>query len=168
MRDRNQALIACVLPAFFLAACASLPPSEQSPRNLASDPYTGVADLINDYGFLADARDAEAVASLFAEGGALTIPAANVSVIGPTDIEGVYAATWAGLAGTLVKRRHIISGLRLTDVTPDGANFRAIMNVTERSEAPQPQLHLTGYYTGKAVQTAAGWKLEQLVINIDR
>ena len=168
MHPRNHLLAACALPVFFLAACESFPEPENQSHRSAGGTHTAVADLISDYGFLADARDTAAVASLFTDDAALEVPVAGISVRGQAAIEAVYAQIWTGLAGTGVQRRHIISGLRLTEVTPQSADFRAIMNVTERSSEPRPQLHMTGYYTGKAVQTAAGWKFEQFVINADQ
>lgn len=150
-------------------ACANAgPASARSPRNaVAAEDKSAIADLIADYGFAADSRDAKAVALLFTEDARFEVPASRVNVSGRGAIAAAFDQGWQAIANVPLQRRHIITGLRVTGVEGRARQFRAIMNVTQTGPDGPPRLHLTGFYQGIAVPTPDGWRLKFLQINID-
>ena len=149
------------------SACAT---SETYGTALASASDTvqiGVSNLIADYGFHADRRDTKTVSSLFTEDGQLVVPKVGADVTGRASIAAAFGQTWQQVAKSGQQRRHIISSVRLSNITEKSADFRAIMNVTGKPSNGSPQVYLTGFYRGTAVWTDEGWRLKRLEINID-
>ena len=151
-----------------VAAMLSLGAGPARANSDTVDVHLGAENLLADYGFIADQRDAEAIRALFVTDGSLTIPAGGVSVTGQQAIADTFTQFWKPVAAAGQQRRHAITGIRITEITGETARFRAIMNVTGTSPTSGVQIFLTGYYQGEIARTEAGWRFKALEIHADR
>lgn len=151
-----------------LAATLALGTGPARAEPVAAEVHQAAENLLADYGFIADQRDADAIKALFVTEGSLAIPAARVRVSGQQAIADTFTQIWKPVAAAGQQRRHIISGIRITEITGDAARFRAIMNVTGTSPAGGVQIFMTGYYQGEIARTAQGWRFTALEIHADR
>jgi uncharacterized protein (TIGR02246 family) len=161
--DRVRSL---ALAAIALSLCS---PVIAKPTNDAASiaAKSGIADLFADYGFAADARNPDAVAALFAQDGVLAIPVAGVEALGREAIAASFRKTWEPVAKAGQQRRHVITGLRITDQIGRERGFRAIMTVAGTARDGTPQIYLNGYYAGRAFRSANGWRFKRLEIHVD-
>jgi hypothetical protein len=170
MKTMMKTLHAKVRNAAFAVVAAMLAlgtgPARAEP--VAAEVHQGAENLFADYGFIADQRDAEAIKTLFVTEGSLAIPAAGVRVSGQQAIADTFTQVWKPVAAAGQQRRHIITGIRITEIAGETARFRAIMNVTGTSPTGGVQIFLTGYYQGEIMRTEAGWRFKALEIHADR
>lgn len=121
-----------------------------------------IHELIADYGWYADSRDVQSYLGLFTPDAAFVAPKLGLSLNGQQEISAFIGPRWKKIAELGEQRRHIITGIRLTNVSEKSASYRAILNLAAKKSEGETKIVMTGFYVGTLTKTAAGWRIARL------
>jgi len=121
-----------------------------------------IHDLIADYGWYADSRDVQGYLSLFTSDAVFVAPKLGLSLSGQQEISEFIGPRWKKIAESGEQRRHIITGIRLTNVSEKSGTYRAILNLSANPSEGETKIVMTGYYVGTITKTTAGWRIARL------
>lgn len=132
-----------------------------------------ILEMIAQYSYTYDERDAEGFAQVFLEEGVLEIfvPGKRCPAVRLQSRKDIRA--WA--ARRLQERegrfagRHYQSGIRFDELTPEHARVRVMVLVTrQQASSTRPYVNLTGVYHDVWQKTADGWRLAHRAAYTDR
>jgi ketosteroid isomerase-like protein len=121
-----------------------------------------IQNLVADYGWYADARDVSGYAGLFIEQAVFCSPNTQLSLSGREAIIATIDPYWKKADETGEQRRHIISGVKVTEYDGESARYRAILNLSGVMPGDTPRLLLSGVYLGEVVKTEQGWRFARV------
>ena len=132
-----------------------------------------IHEIIAQYSYAYDGRDAEGFARLFVEDGVFEIfipgkTSASVRLQSRTEIRGWAAQRLQERSGRFTSR-HYQSGILFDELTSDSARTRTMVLVTHQGlaeAAPRPTV--SGVYHDRWRKTHAGWRLAHRAAHVDR
>ena len=132
-----------------------------------------ILEMIAQYSYTYDARDADAFAEVFLENGVFEVfvagrPRAILRLQSRKEIRAWAARRLRERAGRF-SSRHYQSGIRFDTLTRAQAHVRVMVLVTRQdaSGAP-PSVNLTGVYHDVWRKTVAGWRLARRAAHTDQ
>jgi uncharacterized protein (TIGR02246 family) len=140
---------------------------------MSLDDKLAIHEMIAQYSYTYDGRDADGFAQVFTEDGTFEIfvPGQTSPVVRLQSRHAIRE--WA--AERLQERhgrftsRHYQSGIRFDALTADEARVRVMVLVTRQADRePRPYVNLTGAYHDVWRKTPAGWRLAHRAAYIDR
>jgi ketosteroid isomerase-like protein len=123
--------------------------------------------LIADYGWYADNRDIQEYSGLFIDDAVFESPKMGLSLRGRQQIVDFMTARWKKQEESGEQRRHIITGIAVTDVENETARYRAILTLTVKPKDGMPKIVLAGYYEAEVVKQGEDWRFARLIIHAD-
>ena len=121
-----------------------------------------IYDLIADYGWYADSRDVQGYLGLFINDAVFASPKMGLSLSGRKEISDFIVPRWKKIGESGEQRRHIITGIRLTNLTERSGTYRAILNLSANPSEGETKIMMTGYYVGTVTKIEAEWRIARL------
>ena len=132
-----------------------------------------IQEIIAQYSYAYDSKDAEGFAQLFVEDGVFEVfvpgkTTASVRLHSRTEIREWAAQRLHARNGRFTSR-HYQSGILFDELTPDSALTRTMVLVTHQGvAAAAPRPTVSGVYHDQWRKTHAGWRLAHRAAHVDR
>lgn len=126
-----------------------------------------IRNLITDYGWHADNKDAESYSALFTKNARLQSIKLGFDLRDQQEILNFMKSRWDNKKAPPEQRRHNISGVKITELTEATAQYRAILTLTTKTPNNPINFMLSGYYNGEVKKTKNGWKISYLEFHPD-
>ena len=131
-----------------------------------------IQDVIAQYSYAYDAKDAEAFAQLFVEDGIFEVIVPGESSPRVRLLSRAAIRDWAAQRNQLnagSQARHYQSGLLFDELTAETASSRVMLLLTRQGALDAaPVLNLSGVYHDTWRKTSEGWRLARRTARVDR
>jgi hypothetical protein len=139
---------------------------------MSTEDKLAIQEIIAEYSYAYDSKDAEAFAQLFLEDAIFEVILPGESSPTVRLSSRVAIREWAALRYELnapSQARHYQSGVLFNELTAETASTRTMLLLTRQSGPDAvPLLHLTGIYHDKWRKVREGWRIVRRTARVDR